>query len=457
MSEIQILSNASSSLLASSYAGQSADLSEYVYDMDRSTVNKAINRLVEVRVNNPSLGKTHSVELPSFGILNKLVVKSTFQVGSVAIDADNCKKIRKSLYSALFQECAIMNSSRRVFTLPGEMIAYLVQALPAEQREKWLIAGMDTKIVDENGIKYDLDGSVPIPVNTIFTVYTPLFFSCFEEGGAKNGPFKSNFNTRFLEKLNVMIHFNEKELIWGSTVDIALKACDILCDFHIIEQKSLDKIEEANYSLSSNLAQVMSNFTVVTSAPQTYTGIVGDGLTLQLMNDQLVHSLVVCVTCTHAGKDKKEIGDKEHAQKNSQRFVGVRKIKLTSAGRVIYETKTQIESLLLGSNDAYMGYHAEDLEEALVSSGERSHNAFYLISFANDTCDTSKIAGCCAFKNLNSCRLQVYPMDTENLVTTATAAGATAEYKYTVRCFVRYYQAIATSANSGRIQISLSS
>ena len=201
----------------------------------------------------------------------------------------------------------------------------------------------------------------------------------------------------------------------------------------------------------------MSNFTVVTSAPNTYTGIVGDGLTLQLMNDQLVHSLVVCVTCTHGGADLKEIDDKQHVQKNSKRFVGVRKIRLTSAGRVIYETKTQIESLLLGSNDAYMGYHAEDLEEALVSSGERSHNAFYLISFANDTCDTSKIAGCCAFKNLNSCRLQVYPMDTENMVTDPNANNETAEYKYTVRCFVRYYQAISTSANSGRIQISLSS
>ena len=456
MSEIQILSNASSSLLASSYAGQGPDQSEYVYDMERSTVNKAINRLVTVTVNNAAMGKTHSVELPSFGILNKLVVKTQFKVNA-EITAENCKKIKKSLYSALFQECAIMNSSRRVFTLPGEMIAYLVQALPAEQREKWLIAGMDTKIVDENGKKYDLEAGVKIDPHTIFTVYTPLFFSCFEEGGAKNGPFKSNFNTRFLEKLNCMIHFNEIKNIFYEGADISLEDCEILCDFHIIEQKSLDKIEEANYSLSSNLAQVMSNFTVVTSAPHAYSGQDGEGLTLQLMNDQLVHSLVVCVTCTHGGKDLKEIDDKEHAQKNSERFVGVRKIRLTSAGRVIYETKTQIESLLLGSNDAYMGYHAEDLEEALVSSGERSHNAFYLISFANDTCDTSKIAGCCAFKNLNSCRLQVYPMDTENMVTDPNAAGETAEYKYTVRCFVRYYQAISTSANSGRIQISLSS
>ena len=247
MSEITILSNASSSLLASSYAGQSADLSEYVYDMDRSTVNKAINRLVTVTVNNAAFGKTHSVEIPSFGILNKLVVKTRFKVNA-KVAAEQVKMIKKSLYSALFQECAIMNSSRRVFTLPGEMIAYLVQSLPAEQREKWLIAGMDTKIVDENGNKYDLDAGVKIPINTRFTVYTPLFFSCFEEGGAKNGPFKSNFNTRFLEKLNVMIHFNEIKNIFYEGADISLEECEILCDFHIIEQKSLGKIEEANYS-----------------------------------------------------------------------------------------------------------------------------------------------------------------------------------------------------------------
>ena len=123
MSEIEILSNASSSLLASSYAGQGPDQSEYVYDMERSTVNKAINRLVTVTVNNAAFGKTHSVEIPSFGILNKLVVKTRFKVKHAIIDTTEIQWIKKSLYSALFQECAIMNSSRRVFTLPGEMIA----------------------------------------------------------------------------------------------------------------------------------------------------------------------------------------------------------------------------------------------------------------------------------------------------------------------------------------------
>ena len=88
MSEIQILSNASSSLLASSYAGQGPDQSEYVYDMERSTVNKAINRLVTVTVNNAAYGKTHSVEIPSFGILNKLVVKTRFKVGAKIEIAD---------------------------------------------------------------------------------------------------------------------------------------------------------------------------------------------------------------------------------------------------------------------------------------------------------------------------------------------------------------------------------
>ena len=94
------------------------------------------------------------------------------------------------------------------------------------------------------------------------------------------------------------------------------------------------------------------------------------------------------------------------------------------------------------------------------------HNAFYNICFANDACDTSKIAGCCAFKNLNSCKLQIDIMDTQNMktlnVTGQTGPPVVVEdlektYQYTVHCFVRYYQAISTSANSGRIQISLSS
>ena len=112
MSEIQILSNASSSLLASSYAGQGPDQSEYVYDMERSTVNKAINRLVTVTVNNAAFGKTHSVEIPSFGILNKLVVKTQFKVNNASVTAAQMGKIKKSLYSALFQECATRNKKR---------------------------------------------------------------------------------------------------------------------------------------------------------------------------------------------------------------------------------------------------------------------------------------------------------------------------------------------------------
>jgi len=128
-----------------------------------------------------------------------------------------------------------------------------------------------------------------------------------------------------------------------------------------------------------------------------------------------------------------------------EHYLPIKSIKLTSAGRVIYETSNQLESLLLGSQDSYMG---NCWSNTIVKSGVRDRHNIYVINFANDGKDTSKINGCAALKNLNSLKLEVTPQG---------PPGTAPQANYTLKCYVRFYQAIATSAQSGRISISLSS
>ena len=503
MSEIQILSNSSSSLYASSLAGQGPDRSEYVYSMDRSTVNKHNSRLNEVRFNNPKFGTDQSVEIPSFGVLNKMVLRIKIKIkGDLA-----SKPYAKELYSRIIDEVAIMNSSRRVFTLPGPMISYLVQSLPEDEREKWLLAGMDEKLYDDEGNEIARNGNYQADERAC-TIYVPLFFPCFKEGGA-HAAYMSNFNTRFIEKTTLFVKLNQASALGENFVDgteVELTAMDLLCDFHIIEQKELNKIEEANYSLSQNLAQVMSDFSVMKSTPQPYSNL-GEGIKLQMFNTQLVHSIIIGLTSTlpmPAAASGNIQANAEGAGDNDHCRVPIKKIKLTSAGRVLYETNSQIESLLLGSQDSYMGYHAKGMKvnRALknrwklnthavaegdvagdvtigsiqnanylpaAANGNWDKTSWYVITFANNSCDTSKIAGCSAFKNLNSVQLEVEPQDGPGLATSSgdavdVGAGGQVNFtfpnatqvQYTLTAYVRYYQAIATSAQSGRISISLS-
>jgi hypothetical protein len=121
MSEIALLSNQSSSLYASSVAGSSADQSEYVYDMDRSSVNKFKSRMTRVKVNNPTFGGQVSVEIPSFGILTKMVLRTriTFAAGA---NQDNTAAVdvAKAIGAMMIDRVSLMNSSREIQTLYGD-------------------------------------------------------------------------------------------------------------------------------------------------------------------------------------------------------------------------------------------------------------------------------------------------------------------------------------------------
>ena len=151
-------------------------------------------------------------------------------------------------------------------------------------------------------------------------------------------------------------------------------------------------------------------------------------------------------------------------------------IELAASGRTLYKSVTPEEGLFL-TNDGGLGQCWFNEHEATVggsavlaggagsvnqsraagysTSGSATEIAqlvdvngcsasnFYVIPFANDAQKSNGIQGALAMKNLNSLTLTVTTkcQDTKNYVLTA---------------YIRYYQAIATESNSGRIQVSIS-
>ena len=79
MAEIALISNSASSLYSSSKASGGSDKSQYIYDMKQSGVNKFTERMVRTPLNNPGFSNTTSCEIPAFGILKQMVLKTTIQ------------------------------------------------------------------------------------------------------------------------------------------------------------------------------------------------------------------------------------------------------------------------------------------------------------------------------------------------------------------------------------------
>lgn len=450
MSEIALLSNQSSSLYASSVAGSSADQSEYVYDMDRSSVNKFKSRMTRVRINNPAFGGQVSVEIPSFGILTKMVLRTRITLNSINGGDDSAlaaADVAKAIGAMMIDRVSLMNSSREIQTLYGDCIQYLIYNMPADEKKKWLAA-----MGDDAGAPAGLVNTDGVPItfaqgeaNRSIDIYTLLPFSCFHEGGAGT-PYKSCFNTRFIEKLNCTIKFADVGAAGGFTSSVAhgfsgvvtldTNNCELLCDFDVLEQKSLNKVEEANYSLSQPLAQVMSNW-ALTKKSKTF-GAGDTKMNINLFNTQLAHSIVIVV-------DRKDATGLGHGAAGWQaygtgRHVALKGIKLSSAGRVLYEATTVQECAYIGSTDNGLGNCW-----GTYNAGAHGADKFYVIPFGNLLRDTSAIKGCCALKNLNSLELEV------------DIVGAGNNHIYELKAYCRFYQATATQSNTGRISISLSS
>jgi hypothetical protein len=422
--------------------------------MDRSSVNKFKSRMTRVKINNPAFGSQVSVEIPSFGILTKMVLRTRITLNSIGGGDDSttaAADVAKAIGAMMIDRVSLMNSSREIQTLYGDCIQYLIYNMPADEKKKWLAAmGDDAEANTNTGLVNTVGATIDYgqaQANRSIDIYTLLPFSCFHEGGAGT-PYKSCFNTRFIEKLNCTIKFadvgaagglvsNHAQNGFSGVVTLDTHHCELLCDFDVLEQKSLNKVEESNYSLSQPLAQVMSNWALTKGSSGTLAGG-NTKMNLNLFNTQLAHSIVIVV-------DRKDAlvhgnGADGWQKYGTGRHAPLKGIKLSSAGRVLYEATTVQECSYIGSTDNGLGncwghYNA----------GAPGADKIYVIPFGNLLRDTSAIKGCCALKNLNSLELEV------------DIAGAANGQDYELKAYCRFYQATATQSNTGRISISLSS
>ena len=521
MSEIAHLSLNSSSLYNSSIAGNSADLDEYIYSMPKSKCNSFLDRFHETKINNCDWDSTCSVEIPAYGILRRAMLK--FEISWTQNSGDDAQAkytnalIARGLFARLVKRADLMNSSRVILSLHDDIIQNLIYQMPQEESAKYRLAGLDNclagginKVVERIGTYQNIACATPTNGTTFstqktITVYCPLPFSCFEYGGAGH-PTKSNLDTRFLERLSVSLTMGKQlECVYikaptgGAVTQLPIiKSASLLTDFDIIASKTLDSIEKANFSTSSPLAQVFSNYVKVdhpfTSAAATTLNTPNFiETTMQLYNTQLAHSIIVvcrkiptegdqstlhALACAANAEPKTLIQSNAAGSEISRvgsDFKTLDEIELTSSGRTLYKSKTHAEGLFLsndgghganwfGQQEAYVGGAMTALstgapatsattasavrsiateEGALRDINGCSATNFYVIPFANDAYKSNGIQGALALKNLNSLSLRV-------------KLKHKAGVNYVLTAYVRYYQAIATESNSGRIQVSIS-
>lgn len=316
MAEIALLSNMSSSLYASSKSSGGSDTSSYIYDMKQSGINKFTEKFIRTPLNNPSFGGNCQCNIPSFGVLRQMVLKTTISY-NIKTNAQT-PIVAKALFAELIDQVSLKNSSRELQVVYGDCIKYLVYNLGAEKSKKWKILGKDDLLIGDVNMLNSTAANAYTPRRpsaTIGTsaggsghtidVYTVLPFSMFADFGSdKHTPFKNLLNTRFVENLQIDVKYNPRikaitasaavDADNGFTTEPTISASELICCFDIIQDKELAAIEAANYSLSQPLALVLGNWnkrrsTVVAAAAGK------TDFEVQLFNTDLAHSLLI--TC----------------------------------------------------------------------------------------------------------------------------------------------------------------
>ena len=248
MAEIALLSNQSSSLYASSKSSGGSDKSAYIYDMRQSSVNKFRERFIETPLNpaQPTFGGSATCELPAFGILKQMVLKTT--INYRMHDTSAAPILSRALFSQLIDQVSIKNSSRELQVLYGDCLKYLVYNLGTEQSKKWRLVGLDNvKCADKDALSSDQANAVDARYNGVIglsaeaagndiTIYTILPFSMFH-GFGSSSEYKNLLNTRFLERLSVDVRFNAREAVLnakaangasgGFHVEPTIKSCSL--------------------------------------------------------------------------------------------------------------------------------------------------------------------------------------------------------------------------------------
>ncbi len=315
MAEIALLSNQSSSLYASSKSSGGSDKNSYVYDMKQSGVNKFTERFIRTPLNNAAFGSNAQCEIPAFGILRQMVLKTTISYNIHG--ADTAPIVAKALFAELIDQVSLKNSSRELQVIYGDCLKYLVYNLGSEKSKKWKILGQDDLLVGDVNMLNNAAASAYTPrrpnasiktthsTNHTIDVYTILPFSMFPDFGSdKHTPFKNLLNTRFCERLSIDVKYNPRikalvtEVAGVGAVNKSFSveptiASELICAFDVIQDKELAEIEAANYSLSQPLALVLGNWnktrsTFVSSAAES-------DFEVQLFNTDLAHSMLI--TC----------------------------------------------------------------------------------------------------------------------------------------------------------------
>jgi len=317
MAEIAILSNQSSSLYASSTSSGGADQSSYIYDMKQSGVNKFTEKFIRTPINSPAFGGNAQVEIPAFGILKQMVLKTTI---TYQLDATGTPLVAKALFAEMIDQVSLKNSSRELQVLYGDCIKYLVYNLGASESKKWKIVGKDDLFLADSAAMTNAVATAIRPRNRYgdvqvvsgthtIDVYCVLPFSMFAKFGSDpETPLKNLLNTRFCERLSLDIKFNPriKALVNQSAngsgagkfvVEPTISNAELITQFDIIQDKSLSAIEAANYSLSQPLALVLGNWnkTRATFTAASGAGGVLNKFEVQLFNTDLCHSMLI--TC----------------------------------------------------------------------------------------------------------------------------------------------------------------
>ena len=255
MSEISNLSAKSSSLYQSSVQGAKADPEEYIYSMPRSSVIKFFDKFHRSKVNNADFGATSSVDVPSYGVIKRLIVKTRIKY---VVSTVGTPMIGRALYARLIKKAELAVSGRVLLTLHDDMIQYLYYQM-GEDGKAYKLAGVENALC---GGKAEPPINLAVAKNVVpharsvagthfIDCYTVLPFSCFEMGGAGH-PTKSLLNGRFLEKMQVSLTFGEETNCVAPSVVAnvtTIDSCELLTDFDIIDQPSLDLIEKSNYSM----------------------------------------------------------------------------------------------------------------------------------------------------------------------------------------------------------------
>ena len=285
--------------------------------MKQSGVNKFTEKFIRTPINSPAFGGNAQVEIPAFGILKQMVLKTTI---TYQLDATGTPLVAKALFAEMIDQISLKNSSRELQVIYGDCIKYLVYNLGASESKKWKIVGKDDLFLADSAAMTNAVATAIRPRNRYgdvqvvagthtIDVYCVLPFSMFAKFGSDpETPLKNLLNTRFCERLSLDIKFNPriKALVNQSAngsgagkfvVEPTISNAELITQFDIIQDKSLSAIEAANYSLSQPLALVLGNWnkTRATFTAASGAGGVLNKFEVQLFNTDLCHSMLI--TC----------------------------------------------------------------------------------------------------------------------------------------------------------------